>query len=267
MEQGIITGLADYSEIIAVLVLVAGFLAAQLARRICRRGLDALDQRIAQRSSTDSSYLSPDVIRATGAIVFWLVMAIAVVIALRLLGVGGLSGVHEDLVSFIPRLVVGVAIIGAGQLIGLLSRGLIAGMREDIQTDSLLPRIVHASILVVAVVMGLQQMSIDISFLTQLLIILLAIGSGALALAFALGARQHVANLIARSDLQRYTVGERIRIEEEEGTIVEIHATGLDIATASGIVSVPAAKFSEVAVLTFSEEDELTERDEVNRYD
>ena len=53
---------------------------------------------------------------------------------------------------------------------------------------------------------------------------------------------RHVANLLARRELSRLAIGERIRVDGVEGDIVDIYNTGLDIATEDGITSIPAAR-------------------------
>ena len=112
-----------------------------------------------------------------------------------------------------------------------------------------LPRLVYSAILVVAIVMGLQQLQVDISFITRLLLIGFAVTSSGLMLAFALGARQHVANLLARRELARLAINDRVRVDGIEGEIVDIHATGVDIATAEGVARVPAARFADSAFI------------------
>ena len=256
MEQSASMDPSGYAEIIAIFVLVLGVFLAYLARRVCTRGLELLDARMAQHATSEQAVLSPTSIRIMAGIVFWLVVAVTVFVVLRIVGVGGFSVMLDDLVLLIPKLIISITIVGAGHLAGLLGSHLISRISSSIAPGSLVPRFVHASILLVAVVMALQQLHIDITFFTQLLLVGLAIGSGGLVLAFALGARRHVANLIARSELQRYSVGDRIRIDDCEGTIVEIHKTGLDMVTDAGVESIPAARFSETHVLRLPEADE-----------
>ena len=128
-------------------------------------------------------------------------------------------------------------------------RNLIAGLSDSLTPSSLPARLGHGIIVLIAVVMGLQQMGIDITFITQLVLALVVIVLGGLTLAFALGAREYVANLVARSEIQRYAVGDHIRVGMDEGTIVEIHKTGIDLATSVGIAAIPAARFARGRVL------------------
>ena len=252
MEQTLGASLSEYREFIAVAVLFLGVVAAQVARHLSGRGLEKLDEWMAQSSTSDGGFISPGLIRTSRNIVFWLVVAVAVTLALRLLGVGGFTAIQQDVADYLPRLVIGITILGVGHVMGLLGRGLLSRVSDRMQPDSTVPRLLHGSTLLVAALMALQQMGINISFLTQLILVLLGIGSGGLVLAFALGAKQHVANLVARSDLRRYSVGERIRIDDHEGEIVAIHDTGIQLATAEGVVSIPAARVSQTAVTTLT---------------
>jgi len=116
------------------------------------------------------------------------------------------------------------------------------------------PGLVHAGVVTVAVITGLQQLGIDISFITQLALVLLASLVGGLSIAFALGARRYVANLMAQPELARYGTGERLRIDADEGVVVEIHRTGLILATDEGLVSIPAARLAEGRVVRITSE-------------
>ena len=104
---------------------------------------------------------------------------------------------------------------------------------------------------VTAVMTGLEQMSVDLSFMTTVLVILLAVTLGGLSLAFALGSRDLVANLLARRNLAGYRIGDVVRIGDAEGAIVEFTRVAVVLETSEGTVRVPASHFlvSEVTLL------------------
>lgn len=253
-EPDFASSFASHPELAALAVLVAGFIVGRIASMLLGRGLDALDRRMARVSTSDSSIFSPRLIGVSRAIVFWLVLALAITYALRILGVGGISTLANLVVPFIPKALVSFAIIAAGHLLGLLASNLLAELSDDIDEDSFAPRLLYVGIVTVAVVMGLQHIAIDISFVTRLLLILIAIVGGGLMLAFGLGARPYVENLLAHKEMARFAVGEKIRVNGEEGPIVEIHSTGVDIATKEGILTIPAARFADSAVLRVGED-------------
>jgi len=243
---------SSHPEIGAVLVIVIGLVLARVFAGAAARFAGWLDQRISRYSTTDAYVISPARMVLLRGGVFWLTLGIAVVIALRLLGVGGFALALDHVLAFVPRLLIGLVIIGVGHLLGVIVRGLISRI-SDGSESSLAPRISYASVLTVAVVMSLQQMGIDTTFLTQLLLVVLIVSLGGLTLAFALGSREYVANLIARAELERYAVGELLKVGEHEGTVVEVRSTGIDLATDIGIVSIPASRFARVAVVRLAD--------------
>ena len=256
-ESAAALSFAGRSELIALAILIGGLVIARLASVLVGRGLGTLDRRAARYAVSETTVLSPKVIRVTRAFFFWLILVLAVALSLRVLGIGGLSVGLTGLIDFAPRALVAFSIVVVGHLLGLTASHLIAQLDDDITTASVGPRLAHGFILAVAIVMGLQHVSVDISFVTRLLLILVGTVSAGLMLAFALGARQYVANLLARRELSRLAIGQRIRVDGIEGSIVDIYSTGLDIVTDEGIASVPAARLAEIGVLrtTATEDD------------
>lgn len=241
-------------EVIAVAILVLGVIVARLASVAAGALLGFVDRRAAVLTTTDEPLISPRLVRVIRAVLFWLVVVLAITYALAVLGVGSLPAMLTGVIVFIPQILVGFTIVVAGHVIGLLASHVVSNLRDEFTTSSFAPRLVYGTILIVAVVMGLQHIHVDISFVTQLLLIGFAVAGSGLMLAFALGARQHVANLLARRELARLAVTDRIRVDGIEGEILNIHATGVDIATDEGVVSVPAARFADANVLKLREE-------------
>ena len=244
------------SEVIAVGVLVIGIVVARLASLAVAAIFGIIDRRAARFATSDTYAMSPRLIRYSRAFAFWLVLVLAISLSLRALGMGGMGTPLTAIIDFMPKLLVAFAIVITGQLLGLTCRHLLLRLGDSIQADSLWPKFVHGSIVAIAVVLGLQHVGVDITFVTRLILILAGTISAGMMLAFALGARQHVSNLMARRELARLNVGERIRIDGHEGEIVDIHNTGVDIATDEGIASVPAARLAEAGFLRPGETDE-----------
>ena len=238
-----------YPQLTAVLVLVLGFVLGKLAETAVRRSLLFADRLAARYGTRQEALFSPIFQRACGLLAQGLILVIAIIAAVRLLDIDQLSVWMDAALAYAPRIVVGLFIIGIGNVLGALLRNLSAGLMAGGDVDALVPRLVHASVVIVAVITGLEQLGIDMSFVTQLALILLAALVGGLSIAFALGSRQYVANLMAQPELARYATGERLRIDGDEGVVVEIHRTGLTLATDEGLVSIPAARLAGGRVL------------------
>jgi hypothetical protein len=236
-------------ELIALATLVGGIIAARLASFGVGALLGAIDRRAARLTTTGDGLIPPGLVRLSRVFVFWLLVAGSVLLALRVMGIVGLPELLNSVLGFMPKLFVAVSIIVAGHLLGLFAAQMLSRLEESWSAESAAPRLLYLAIMAVAVVMGLQHVDVDISFVTRLVLILVGTVSAGLMLAFSLGARQHVANLLARRELSRLAIGERIRIDGFEGNIVDIHNTGVDIATEEGIASVPASRLAEYGVL------------------
>lgn len=242
--------MATHPELAAVVVLVLGLVVARLASMAVGYGLAALDRRVSRMTTSEASVLTPRLISLSRSFVFWLLLVLAVALAARVLGVGGgLAALNIEFIQFVPNVLIAFAIVVAGHLTGLLASSLLTQFNDQIPVDSVGPRLLHGTIVAVAVVMGLQHIGVDISFITRLLLILVAISSGGLMLAFAFGAKQHVANLLAHREVSRLAIGDHIRIDDIEGPVVEITSTTVEITTSAGVVSVPASRFAETHVL------------------
>lgn len=247
--------IGEYPEIAAIVLVIAGMVLARFARFLAVRALLLLN-RSALRMGGRGDLLPDRVVRALGAAAFWTVLAIGVLLALRTLGTGRVFTWIDAPLAYMPRFFVGLVIIGAGYVIGSVTANLVVRMQGPGGDARITPRIVQSAVVLMGAMTGLQHMGLNVSFVADLLILVVGVCLAGLSLAFALGARQYVANLVARSAVARFAPGDRIRLLGAdggaagiEGTIVEIHRGGVDLATPEGVVSVPACRFDECAVL------------------
>lgn len=238
-------GFASRPEVVALVTLVGGIIIARLASIGVGALLRAIDRQSARLTTTEEGLIPPGLTRASRVFVFWLLVAASVLLALRVMGVGGLPELLNSVLGFMPKLFVAFSIVVAGHLLGLFSAQMVSQLSDGWSAKSAVPRLLYLAIMAVAVVMGLQHVNVDITFVTQLVLILVGTISAGLMLAFSLGARRYVANLLARRELSRLAIGDRVKIDGIEGNIVDLHSTALDIATEEGIASVPAARLAE----------------------
>ena len=237
-----------YPELAALLTLLVGLLLAWLAGKLAERGLLLLNRVLARFSGDRADLISERGMKLLVRAVYWLVVLLALLLALQTLGMGRVFRWLDAPLAYMPRILVGLAIIGAAHLLGVFARLLLMRL-QGVSDSVLLPRVAQAAILVIGLLTGLQHMGLDVSFIGQLLILIVGGGIGGLVLAFALGARGYVANLVAHNMVARYKPGDRIRIGDIEGVVIDIHRTGVDLVTEEGVMTVPAALFAEQPAL------------------
>jgi len=226
-------------------------LLARIFRFACVRlisGLDGLLRRYGMERLLVRVGLERPASDLIGSIVYWLVFLVFFAAATETLGLPVVATWLGGLSTYLPRILVGVLILLGGFLAGSLARDTItsAAGAAGIAYSLLLGRLAYGAILLVAVVTGIDQIGIESRFLTLAIAIIIGSLVGAAALAFSLGARTTVSNVIASHYLRQiYNVGQTIKIGEAEGKISEITNTVVILENSNSQIVVPAKEFSE----------------------
>ena len=248
----------------AAAILLAGWLIGRMLRaaalRLARWINRTLDSRLGAERARHLQ-LSEAGLRLLGSVIFWIIILVFVTVATRVLGLDAFSAWLDRVVAYLPTLVAGALIVLVGFLISALARELTvaAAASASIPHAELVGRIAQLAILITALILGINQIGIDVTLLVTLIAIVVAAGVGSLALAFALGSRGFVSNLIASHYLtQHYRPGQQARMGDVTGEILELTPVGIVLAAREGRVFVPARVFTEqsTALLTKDPADE-----------
>lgn len=239
----------------ALLLLLLGWFAARLIRAFTLRLLHLLNlflERVLSGRTRAVVYFSSGIARLLAGILFWITLFIFVTAALKTAGLTGVAAWLERLVDFLPGIVTGGLIILLGYIFASLVRDvtLAAAHSAEFAEGVVISRLAQAVTFVTALIIGLDQIGIDVTFLTTML----GVSSAALlfgfTLAFGLGARTLVSNLIAAHHLRDVLEpGQEIRIGDWEGTVLEVSATAVVLDTEEGRTSVPAKLYQEQALV------------------
>ena len=246
-------GLVDTNmtqNLVGVAVLIVGVVFAIAVRVFVLRVARTLEER---EDHLRRSF-APAVIKIAH-LAFWLLLFIALISFLTILGVDPHRQFINKVIGFLPVAVIGLFIVAVGHFIGITTRDLIL---RALATHDLVRYAAHASYvccLGLGLIIGIQHVGIDIWYIAVLTIVLISIGLAALGFAFALGAREHIANLIAYRTLQDLKPGERVRIDQYTGTVVEIQRTAIVINTSEGRAYIPPSLVSTTTLVRLSNDD------------
>jgi hypothetical protein len=235
----------------AAAVLIVGWLLARVIRDLVQRALRSMDWlfgRLSARSAERSQALTRATSRAISSVVYWSVLLIFAANALRILGGQLFERWTANLLSYLPSAIGGVVIIVLSLIGGTLARHILeqASVGLGIGQSSLVGRLAQGVIVITGVVIGIDQFGVNVNFLIQLSTVTAAAVFGGIALVFALGTRQHLANLIGAHYVRKhYAPGDYVRVGAFEGRIVEITDGCVFLETEHGDVSVPAQHFSQ----------------------
>lgn len=239
----------------AAVIIFLGWIIARLLRAGTKRLATAINSslsRLWKKSKTAHFRLSETFISLTSKIVFWVVFLFFAAFATRVLGLHAFSDWLDEIVAYFPTFVAGGLIIVAGFLFGALVRDLtMTGVASaGIKQSRLFGRIAQGTTIATAVVIGLSQIGIDVTFLVTLISIIVGSLLGSIALAVALGSKNLVKNFIGSHYIQKqFRAGQKARIGDKEGTILEFTATTVVLATEEGRLTVPAKVFNEESTL------------------
>ena len=233
------------SILAALVLLLAGWLLAHLLKLIVTRAvllLDTLLSRLGLPASVARLHAGRGAAIA-GALVFWGVLLAFATAAAQALGLYAFTDWLSRLVNYLPTLLVGLIILAAGWILASLAGGLAEAAATQLAPAQrrALGRIVRLGIIAGAVLIAADQVGVRITFLAIFAAAVALTLGGGVAIAVGLGAREHVANLIAAHHLREaFAVGQVLRVGEHEGRLLAVTATGFVIESEKGRTVIPA---------------------------
>jgi len=239
------------------LLLVGYLLAKTLALSTSKvvEGLDALFVRLTHHTETaNRERIKHSWARIAGKVVFWVVLLFFFAVGARILGWNLFTGWLDRIVGYVPGLVTGLLIMIGGFILGNLARSGIttAAQRAALEQSAIMARAAQVIIVFSAIIIGIEQIGLNVDFLSNFIVVVVGILLAGAALAFSLGARTLVANVIGAQYTRRHArVGDHLRIGAIEGEIMEISQASIVVATDAGKAVVPAKMFhEEISVIT-----------------
>lgn len=247
----------------ALLLLLVGWLVARLLRGLSIRlagGLNNLLSGLSRWSRAKRRLaLTSGARTLIGNVVFWVVILLFVAMAARVARLELFTVWLDRIVAWLPTLLAGGLIVLAGWFVSVLVRDLVSAALASAGSaqSELFGRVAQGAVFIAGLVIGLDQIGIDITFLTILFAIVVGGLLLAVALAFGFGARDLVANLIGAQQLLRLLEpGQVARIDGIEGQVLELTPTAVILSTDEGRMAIPAKRFQEAAVLIVTPEDD-----------
>jgi len=212
----------------ALVLLVIGLLAAIVLGRLTRRALVRIGlDRFADRSGTSEllgqAGLTSSISGLVGTAVRLTIVVVAVFASLTLLGLAFLSDSLNEGIQYIPRLLVALALVLIGVVLGAFTRAWLERTSAQLDFPVAIGSVVQVIVIVLFGLCAAVQLGVAVAPLTAIAIVLLAACAFMLALAFGLGAREMARSLTSgRYARQGFEVGQTIRVGDVRGEIVSI---------------------------------------------
>ncbi len=191
--------------VLALVILLAGWLLAKLLRLAMTRALHAVNFHVlTERAGIDGFLRQGGISTDTGGVlvllVYWLVILAALMIAFNSLGLVRVTEVVGRVALFIPDVILAVLILAFGSYFArFVDRTITAyGKNVGIADAALLGQIARYAIMVFVILIALEQVRVATTLVHQSFLILLAGVVLAAALAFGLGGQQWAARMLER---------------------------------------------------------------------
>lgn len=238
----------------AMVLLLAGWVIARLLRAITVRSvllLDTLLSRVTKSAGVERLRMARSS-TMLGAIVYWIVLLFFVTAATHVLGLQSFTQWLARLLDYLPTLAAGVLIVVAGYVLSRFLADLVQATATRLAPPqrNALARVAQGVVLATAVLVGADQIGIQVTFIAILVGAIVAAAVGGVTIAVSLGARDYVSNVIGAHYLrQAFEVGQRIRVAGHEGRILEVTVTSVILETDDGRVALPGRVYHEQPIV------------------
>jgi hypothetical protein len=235
--------------ILSLAVILLGLFLAWILKNLIKKFIIFLDRNINEQLR--NRLLAVDLKNSADFIsktFFWIILLISIAIVTQILGLSILTVWFSGLITYVPNILAAVIIVFAGIIAGKLVGDLVASAatRTGLANGRQLGKLIQYNILLISVIIAIDQIGIDIQFLTIILTIVLAALLFGAALAFGLGAQTSISNILGSYYLNKvYQEGNKVQVGELVGIITKITSTAVFLETEQGQVMIPAKDFNE----------------------
>jgi flagellar biosynthesis protein FliQ len=191
--------------VLALLILLAGWIIAKMVRFAIARGLRAVNFTVlTERAGIDGFLRDGGIQTDTAGILallfYWLVILASLIIGFNLLGLTYITDLLGRVVLFLPKVMVALLILAFGAYFARFVGNAVTAYCRNVhmQDADILGRLAQYAILAFVVLIALDQVNVGGDIVRQTFLIVLAGVVLALALAFGIGGKDWAAEMLER---------------------------------------------------------------------
>ncbi len=186
----------------ALILLVIGWIVAgivgSLVSKLCEAvHVNTVADRVGVNGFLQQSGTKMRASNIVGEIIKWVIRLVFIEMAAEQLGMPQISLIINQILGFIPNIIVAMVILGVGAFLGQLLGGIVRGGASEakIGNPELLSKLTSGAVLAFAIIAALNELNVAPVVVNTLYIGLVAAIALALGLAFGLGGRDTAARL------------------------------------------------------------------------
>lgn len=237
----------------ALVVLLIGWIIARVVRYIIERvgklfRFDSIVERTGLASNLSEKRTPTQI---AGIFIFWLIFLNFLLTAFDILGLSQAVEPLRALIAFLPQLIVGFILLIIGALLArFIADAVEVGVSNmGIEFGKAIAGAVRIILLGIVVIIVVQQMGIEAQLLSDVFTYVVVVLLAGMALAFGLGGRSVVRNVLAGFYARElYVLGDTVLVEGEEGTLEGIGTLNSEITLNDERLVVPNTHLTEKVV-------------------
>lgn len=223
----------------AILVIIVGWLVSRIIRFILKKLLrlakvNSLSDRINEANLFGSLQAKINLEKIILGFVKWVLILIIVIVAADITELTVISTEIANLLRYLPILFSAVVIFMIGLYASNLIRSMLKNVLETMRlgASKIISSVVFYVLIIFVTITALNHAGIDTQIITNNFTLVLGAFLLAFALAFGLGSREVVGDLLRTFYARKnYSVGDKIKFNEIQGTIVAIDSIFLTLET------------------------------------
>ena len=231
----------------AIILLLVGWFLGKLVGGLVTKALRAVKfNEVADKAEIDdflrNAGVKMDPSAVVGSIVRWFIYLVFFLAAFNALGLTQVSAVIDDVLTFLPKVVVALIVLLVGALAGNLLAGVVRGALRSagLAQADLFGTVARFAVITFAAIAALDMLEIAPTIVATLWQGFIFGLIGTLVLAFGLGGRDAASNLtlgrLLRAELEP---GTEIQAGAHQGTVRTVGSLFTTLETAQGVVKIP----------------------------
>lgn len=237
--------------LLAILIVLIGWIVASIFYRLCVRILAffAVDKLVAKTpldKMLKSIGLHKSASGILGLLVFWLTILVTLIFASEILNLEKVSNALEVVTRYIPQVIAAFLIVVFGMLLAKFLQTIVVQSisKTDLGYERSVGRVVQVIVLVFVFLAAVEQLGMNLSFVTTNVLIVVAAVLIIGGLGIVLGARTVLENVLLCQHLKsQIEIGKEISVGDVKGKVKLFTLSGAVIETSEGDTVVPASLF------------------------
>ncbi len=240
----------------AIIILAVGWIIAKILRKLIQQlaeriGLNRIIEKTGLTQGLVQAQITQTPSEMLGTFIFWLIFLNFIPMALESLELSAAVAQLQQFIAYLPHLLSGLLVFIGGslvaQFVGQLVQAAVASM--GIELHQALGQAVRGFLLVFVAIIAVEQLGLDVTILTEVIVNLLTLAAAGLALAFGLGGREVVRNVLAGHYAREvFTLGDRLVVGDHEGTLEAIGTLNAEIIVGEERLVIPNRRLTEMSV-------------------